>query len=138
MIYEIRKEQLEKIKNSFINYDYYKKEFENNPFAKLLILEEKDEIIGYLYYSDIYDRAEINQIEIQKNHRNCGKGKKLMDFFTETVDKNITLEVKKDNLPAIQLYKSTGFVEKAIRHGYYHGVDGILMERNQNNSNEKK
>ena len=48
----------------------------------------------------------------------------------EVVDKNITLEVKKDNLPAIHLYKSAGFEEKAIRKGYYQGIDGILMERN--------
>ena len=52
-----------------------------------------------------------------------------MDYFTKHVDKNITLEVKKDNIPAISLYKSVGFVEKAIRKGYYQGIDGILMEK---------
>ena len=47
----------------------------------------------------------------------------------ELVEKSITLEVKKDNIPAINLYKKFGFQEKAIRQGYYQGVDGILMER---------
>jgi ribosomal protein S18 acetylase RimI-like enzyme len=50
----------------------------------------------------------------------------------ETVDKNITLEVRKDNYPAIHVYKSLGFVEKAIRKNYYKGIDGILMERINN------
>ena len=87
-----------------------------------------------MYYSDIYDRAEINQFEVEKSHRNCGKGKKLIEKMIELVDKSITLEVKKDNAPAIHLYKSVGFVEKAIRKGYYNGIDGILMERINTNS----
>ena len=45
------------------------------------------------------------------------------------MDKNITLEVKKDNIVALKLYKKMGFEEKAIRKNYYNGIDGILMER---------
>jgi ribosomal protein S18 acetylase RimI-like enzyme len=45
------------------------------------------------------------------------------------VDKNITLEVKEDNTPALKLYKKFDFEEKAVRKGYYNGVDGLLMER---------
>ena len=46
------------------------------------------------------------------------------------MDKSITLEVKIDNFPAIHLYEKYGFEKKAIRKGYYNGIDGILMERN--------
>ena len=106
-----------------------KKELENNPFGHYLLELENKKIIAYLYYSDIYDRAEINQIEVDVFHRNCGKASNLMEIMLETVEKSITLEVKKDNLVAIHLYKKYGFKEKAIRKGYYHGVDGILMER---------
>ena len=129
MIIELTKDNISEIENSFINLSEVINEFENNPFAKYLIYKEDGQVIGYLYYSDIYDRAEINQFEIEISHRNCGKGKKLLNKLLEVVDKNITLEVKQDNLPAIHLYKSVGFVEKAIRKGYYHGIDGILMER---------
>lgn len=132
MIIELNKENLNEIENAFINVLEVIKELENNPFAKYLIYKEKDQVIGYLYYSDIYDRAEINQFEINIPHRNCGKGKKLLKKMIETVDKNITLEVRKDNYPAIHLYKSLGFVEKAIRKNYYKGIDGILMERINN------
>lgn len=129
MIIELSKDNIEEISNSFINKEEVLHELDTNPFAKYLIYKENDQIIGYLYYSDIYDRAEINQFEIEISHRNCGKGKILLEKMIETVDKNITLEVKKDNLPAIHLYKSHGFVEKAIRKSYYKGIDGILMER---------
>ena len=129
MIIELTKENLEEISNSFIDKSEVINELNNNPFAKYLIYKENNQVIGYLYYSDIYDRAEINQFEIEISHRNCGKGKKLLQKMIQVVDKNITLEVKKDNLLAIHLYKESGFVEKAIRKGYYQGIDGILMER---------
>lgn len=132
MIFELTKDNLEEINNTFINKDEIRNEFDCNPFAKILIYKEAKKIIGYLYYSDIYDRAEINQFEIDISHRNCGKGKILLQKMIQLVDKNITLEVRKDNYSAIHLYKSQGFVEKAIRKGYYHGTDGILMERINN------
>ena len=128
MISELKKEDLNLINNTFINKEYLENEFNNNPFIKVLILKE-DIIIGYLYYSDIYDRVEINQIEIEENHRNCGKGSLLLKELTETVNKNITLEVREDNIPAIKLYEKFNFKKVAIRKGYYNGVDGILMER---------
>ena len=129
MIYEITKDNLSKLKESFINKEYIENEFKNNPYAKVLVLEENQEIIGFLYYSDIYERVEINQIEIKNIHRNCGKGDKLLKELIKTVEKDITLEVKEDNFPAIKLYNKNGFNKVAIRSGYYNGTDGILMQR---------
>ena len=131
MIVEIDKSNLEEFNHSFIEKDKIQTELENNPFGKILGLKDKNEIIGYLYYSDIYDRVEINQFEIEKFHRNCGKGQLLLSYLIEKVQKDITLEVKEDNLPAIHLYEKNGFIKKAIRQGYYNGIDGILMERKE-------
>ena len=119
---------------SFLDRDELKKEFQINPFAKVLLLVEQEEVIGYLYYSDIYERAEINQIEIEVSHRNCGKGKKLMESFLKIVDKDVTLEVREDNIPAVKLYESCGLQKKANREGYYQGIDGILMERKKDSN----
>lgn len=114
---------------SLISIETMEHDLQVNPFGHYLLELENDKIIGYLYYSDIYDRAEINQIEVEVSHRNCGKATKSLQKMLELVEKSITLEVKKDNIPAINLYKKFGFQEKAIRQGYYQGVDGILMER---------
>lgn len=129
MIIEITKDNINELVNSFISKEYLINEINNNPFAKILILKEEDEVIGYIYYSDIYERAEINQFEINSFHRNCGKGNFLLKKMIQAVEKDITLEVKEDNYPAIALYEKNGFIKKAIRKGYYQGVDGILMER---------
>ena len=129
MIIEINKNNIDLINNSFISKEYILNELENNPFAKILILKENDEIVAYVYYSDIYERAEINQIEVNKIHRNCGKGNFLLNYMINLLKKNITLEVKEDNYSAIKLYEKNKFEKKAIRKGYYNGIDGILYER---------
>ena len=129
MFIDINKDNINEIDNSFINKEELINDLSNNPFGHYMILKENNEVIGFIYYSDIYDRAEINQIEINFIHRNCGKGSKLLEKMISLVDKDITLEVRKDNTPALKLYKKYGFVETAIRKGYYNGVDGILMER---------
>ena len=90
MVKELTKENIDIINDSFIDKDYLLNEFNNNPFIKVLLLIEDNKVIGYLYYSDIYDRVEINQIEINSFHRNCGNGKKLMEYMIQNVDKNIT------------------------------------------------
>ncbi len=131
MIIELTKDNLNELTGSLLTPQKVIHELEANPFGKYLILKEDNQVIGYIYYSDIYERAEINQFEIEISHRNCGKGKILLQKFIEIVDKSITLEVKQDNFPAIHLYKNNGFVEKAIRKGYYQGTDGMLMEKNK-------
>lgn len=129
MIYKLKQANINKLDNSFIDKEIVTNEFKNNPFANFLLYEENNEIIGYIYYSDIYDRVEINQFEIKNIHRNCGKGDLLLKKLIKIVDKDITLEVREDNEPAIRLYLKNNFNKTAIRKGYYKGIDGILMER---------
>lgn len=129
MIIEVTKENLDILDSSFISKHYIESELNSNPFSRVLIYIQDKEVVGYIYYSDIYERAEINQIEVSKIHRNCGKATELLQKMLEIVKKDVTLEVKKDNIPAINLYKKFDFKEKTLRKGYYNGVDGILMER---------
>lgn len=131
MFIELTKDNLDIINNTFIDKETVKKDLETNPFAKYILLKE-EEVIAYIYYSYIYDRCEINQIEVLKEKRNLGYGTKILKYLTEKVEMPITLEVNKENIPAIKLYKKLGFKNVAIRKGYYNGVDGILMERTSN------
>lgn len=137
MIIEITKNNIEELENTFFNKEELISEFDNNPFAKVLALKEENVIVGYIYYSDIYDRLEINQFEINKEYRNQGKGKYLIQYLIDKEKKDITLEVKQDNYSAIKVYEAKGFIQKAVRKGYYNGIDGLLMERKYEDSSRK-
>lgn len=101
----------------------------SNPFINLIGYYIEDKLIGFIDYSLIYDKIEINFIFIDENYRQKGIALSLFDYVLKEHAniKNITLEVKKNNYPAINLYKKLGFVEVAIREKYYDGIDGILM-----------
>ena len=91
-----------------------------------------DELVGYLIYDLIYDRIEIVDVFVVNDYR-CRKIATymlnyLIDFAICNFCVNITLEVRKDNVFAIKLYEKCGFKIRAIREGYYGGVDGLLME----------
>ena len=118
--------------DDFLEEQGVKERLNKNPFGKYLVYIDK-EILGYIYYSDIYERVEINNFIVKEIHRNCGIGNKLLKFLTDTVDKTISLEVKIDNYNAIHLYEKYGFKKQAIRKNYYDGIDGILMVKEANN-----
>ena len=119
--------------DNFLKLEEVKTNLDNNPFGKYLVYKDKEEILGYIYYSDIYERVEINNFLVKEIHRNCGIGNILLKFLTETVDKTISLEVKQDNYNAIHLYEKYGFIKQAIRKNYYNGIDGILMVKEATN-----
>ncbi len=126
MLVEINKNNLSIFNKSFVDINMVKEELNNNPFARFLAYIINEKIVGYLYYSLIYDRIEINQIEVEKSYQRQGIGTTMMKFLAEKkID--ITLEVRKDNIPAIKLYEKMGFKEVAVRQGYYGKVDGLLM-----------
>ena len=64
-------------------YKLTEKEFSTNPYLKIITYVEKDKIIGFLLYSLIYDRIEIEQFEIEKEERGKGIGDKLLKYLIE-------------------------------------------------------
>ena len=114
-------------------YELTKKEFSTNPYLKIITFVEKDKVIGFLLYSLIYDRIEIEQFEVITKERGKGIGDKLLKYLIEKYKerdvKNITLEVKEDNIVAINLYKKYGFKNVSTREKYYDGINGLLMEK---------
>lgn len=124
---QIKFNELYKQKNELIN------EFEQNPYTRIYIYIENNQIMGLLHINDIYDRYEINNIYVLEEYRNKGIASMLLEHVIKIGKEkeiiNITLEVRENNINAIKLYKKYNFIEKAIRKGYYNGIDGILMEK---------
>ena len=128
MIKPLNRDNLSSFDDEFIVLKHIKEEIYNNPFARIFVYFVDNKIVGYIYYSVIYDRIELNQIEVLFEYRNKGIATILMEkLLAEALD--ITIEVRIDNEIAINLYRKFGFEKVAIRKGYYNGVDGILMER---------
>lgn len=112
--------------------DQVRLEQEKNPFFGAFFYIEDQKIVGYLFYSQIYERIELDQIEVIEDYRQRGIASQLMECLLTKAKKeqtkNITLEVKKDNHKALKLYQKFGFHPVAVREKYYQGTDGILME----------
>lgn len=106
---------------------------EINPFSKTIEYVVNSNVVGYLKYSLIYDRMEIDNIYVEEEYRMQGIGNKLMSYLIskaiESRVVNITLEVRISNEIARNLYKKFGFHEVAIRKYYYGDEDAILMEK---------
>lgn len=104
-----------------------------NPFARRIEYVLDDRTLGYLDYSLIYDRIEIDNIFVMENERGKGIATKMMAYLIGIAIQlrvvNITLEVRVSNELARKLYKNFGFREVALRKYYYGDEDGILMEK---------
>ena len=105
----------------------------SNPFARRIEYVVEDKVIGFLEYSLIYDRIEIDNFSVLEEYRWEGIGTKLMSYLVSLAISlrvvNITLEVRVSNDIAINLYKKFGFREVSLRKYYYGDEDGILMEK---------
>ncbi len=105
----------------------------NNPFLREIIYFEDDKELGFLKYSLMYDKMEIDNIEVLDNYRHQGIGTKLMSYLISIAIEekvvSITLEVRLSNETARNFYKKFGFREVALRKFYYGDEDAILMEK---------
>lgn len=100
-----------------------------NPFNKIVAYFD-DEIKGFIIYSIIYDRCEIEYIGVSLNSRNNKIATKLIEYMMKDIEnkcKNITLEVNENNKAAIALYNKFDFKIAAKRKFYYGNENGILM-----------
>lgn len=109
------------------------KEMENNPYTKVLVYEEEETIKGFLMYTELEETTDIVDIIVKEEERHKGIASCLMDYMLSDLKdsvKLLTLEVRKSNTPAIELYKKFGFEVVNIREKYYgDGEDAYLMGR---------
>lgn len=115
-------EEIEKIeKGSFSNpwnIDIYKAMYEKE--GNLVFVNMYDgEVRAYALVSDMYDVYELLKIAVRKDFRKQGLGGKLLEEVIETCQKDIFLEVRKNNIAAINLYTAKGFVQVGLRKKYY-------------------
>ncbi|WP_294580706.1 ribosomal protein S18-alanine N-acetyltransferase [uncultured Thomasclavelia sp.] len=108
-------------------------EIEKNAFSTILILQEDDQIAGYLGMWNLGDQSQITTLGVKKQYQGRGFAKALMNKCIEITKylgyDNISLEVRVSNQKAIKLYQQFGFQTVAIRKDYYQDnhEDAYLM-----------
>ena len=87
------------------------------------------EVIGFLAVQENLFEAEVLQIAVLPSYQGQKIATALFDFLP--ADKEIFLEVRESNRPALLFYKKEKFEEIARRKAYYHAPmeDAIIMKR---------
>ena len=100
----------------------------NEEFNYKKVYEDNDKIVGFIDYSVIYDRIEINYIYVLEKYQRKGIATKLLNSINIDDINNITLEVNETNQKAIKFYQKNGFEIVSKREKYYKdGHDAYLM-----------
>ena len=113
--------------------DSFRQEIERNVAARYLVAEKDDRVIGYGGAWVILDESHITNIAIAEEERGKGYGRvltqALMQYIANLGAEYATLEVRKSNIRAQNLYKSLGFIQLGVRKRYYEDnqEDALLM-----------
>jgi ribosomal-protein-alanine N-acetyltransferase len=105
------------------------------PFSRIMLAQPipGDQIAGFLCRWLIADECHILNIAVHPDSRRLGLGTVLMNEAISEAKSSganmVTLEVRRSNLPARQLYRKFEFEERRLRRHYYGpGEDAIIME----------
>ena len=93
------------------------------------LAEDGSQLVAFLVWQETDFEAEVLQIAVKEAYRVQGIASAL--FAQLPTDKEIFLEVRESNRPALLFYKKEKFEEIARRKAYYHVPveDAIVMKR---------
>lgn len=102
----------------------------NNKYVQYYAYKEDNKYVAFLCFMNISGEIEIIDAFVLEKYRR----KKIMTTLFEYLFNNekfnkIFLEVSKENISAINLYKNIGFEVISTRKGYYNGIDAYVMEK---------
>lgn len=94
-----------------------------SPSHLVLVVEEQDQVTGFIAGHGIAGEWEIENIAIAAPVRRKGMGSRLLGEFLHHVRNSgagmVFLEVRESNQAARKLYKKWGFVQAGRRKDYY-------------------
>ncbi len=115
--------------------DAFLTEIRENKLAKYLVVEIDGEVAGYGGMWLILNEGHITNIAVREKYRGLGIGNRILEgliyYCASKNIQNMTLEVRKSNIVAQNLYKKYKFVEYGVRPRYYadNNEDALIMWR---------
>jgi [ribosomal protein S18]-alanine N-acetyltransferase len=112
--------------------DSFEKELDNK-FARYMVAVKNSIPVGYGGMWIIIDEAHITNVAVHPEFREGGIASMLLEALIEICKLEgvtaMTLEVRKSNVVAQNLYQKYGFQQEGIRKGYYEDnkEDAIIM-----------
>ncbi len=106
---------------------------ENQRAVYLVARNEMNRVVGYIGMWVVFDEGHITNLATHPVFRRQGIGQALLDKLTEVSRtrgvKYLTLEVRRSNGSAQELYQKTGFVHMGVRRRYYldNNEDAFIM-----------
>ena len=111
----------------------FEKEMSQNVCARYLVAQDQGRIIGFAGAWIVLDEAHVTNIAVMREYRGQGIGKRLtaalMQYAANLGVAYATLEVRRSNLVAQNLYKNLGFIYVGTRKRYYedNGEDALIF-----------
>lgn len=113
--------------------DVYEKELTENKYAYYYVIENEQQVVGYIGAWIIFDEVQVTNFAILPNERKKGYGHMLFQYLINKAllegGKLMSLEVRESNIAAQKLYQSFGLKKAGIRKRYYidNNEDAIVM-----------
>ena len=114
------------------SYQSFVDEMTTNKCARYIVAEEDGKVLGYAGAWLIFDEGHNTNIAVDEAYRGRGIGigvtQALMQYAANMGVQYMTLEVRRSNTVAQNLYKKMGFIELGVRKRYYedNGEDAYL------------
>ena len=111
----------------------FEEEMTRNACARYIVAEEAGAVLGYAGAWLILDEGHITNVAVTKSRRGEGIGealmRALMQYAANLGVTYMTLEVRRSNETAQNLYRSLGFIQVGVRKKYYedNGEDALFM-----------
>lgn len=120
-----------KVFGNSLGFDMLYSELTLNPYANYFVLEINRKIKGYVGVW-VNENAEVINLYVDEKYQGMGFGKMLVEFIIQLCEMSqvemLSLEVRKSNIKAQNLYKKYDFEFSHNRVNYYEdGEDAIVM-----------
>lgn len=121
----------EKAFGKSLGFDLLYSDLTLNPYAYYFVLDIDDEVSGYIGLWINEDNADIINFYVDSEYRGFGFGSTLLEFAIDLCEMSktpsLSLEVRRSNQVAINLYEKYGFEYSHDRKNYYDNGEDALV-----------